>query len=486
MKSNIKKFLAVCLLALACCSVKEQSPATFPAPAEPGRSRDEQWPAALTKDQYYDKVLGMLVGSAIGDAMGAPTEMWHRSAILAQLGFVDSLDAVIREGSPEGPWEDNLPAGGTTDDTRWKYLIGKFLVSQAGADSLDAVAYARYIMRLYEAEKEEVKQTDTFEPEAMERQLLHMTWLQEWAKVARPFAEDNLQQYNYALNRFYGGEMACAGMLYAPSIGGFYPGQPERAYLEAYRLGIFDHGYARDITGLTAAYVSRAMQPGVDAGQITLITREVDPLRFFNSRLIGRLAWSSYTAAKAMVYEANQLGERDVPEDLRLPRNYKGDRLSYARLSHIYSALDKRLQDIPFHAGEIHLINLTALEYAQGDFEKAIQFVVNYGRDNDTVAAVTGAILGAYWGYEALPAGLAKKALISTREIVGIDLEALAGELTDAAYRAADQNLASMALSVRILRSVRPSEWMIIPSSCLSLNVSQREAPAMIGSSSEM
>ena len=35
----------------------------------------------LADSVYYDKVLGALVGSAIGDAMGASTEMWHRKDI---------------------------------------------------------------------------------------------------------------------------------------------------------------------------------------------------------------------------------------------------------------------------------------------------------------------------------------------------------------------------------------------------------------------
>ncbi len=419
----------------ACQPQQENQAITFPGPGAPSQAVSTDWPATLSKEAYYDKVLGMLVGSAIGDAMGAPTEMWHRSAIQTQIGFVDSLDALTREGSPEGPWEDNLAAGGTTDDTRWKLLTGNYLTSQKGADSLDDKAFATTIISLYKAEMDKVKKVEAFGPESMERQLMHMTWLQEWAKVAKPYIENDLNGYSYALSRFYGGEMACAGMLYAPSIGGFFPGQPDKAYTEAYRLGIFDHGYARDITGLTAAYVAKAMEPGVKPDQIALITREVDPLRYFNSRLIGRLAYSSYTATKEIVYKAKQLNAKDVDAGLRLPRNFKGTPLDFAQLSRAYELMDERLQDIPFHAGEIHFINLMALEYSEGDFQKTMEFVVNYGRDNDTVAAITGAILGAYWGYNKLPNALAEKSLKATKELVGIDLEDLARKTTDAAFR---------------------------------------------------
>jgi ADP-ribosylglycohydrolase len=89
------------------------------------------------------------------------------------------------------------------------------------------------------------------------------------------------------------------------------------------------------------------------------------------------------------------------------------------------------LQDIPFHAGEIHLINLTAIAYSQGDFRRAMAFIVNFGRDNDTVAAVTGAILGAYLGYQALPQDMARGVITVSKQTMGIDLESLARQLTD-------------------------------------------------------
>ena len=41
----------------------------------------------ISREVYHDKVLGLLVGSAIGDAMGAPTEMWSRNDIQLDYGF---------------------------------------------------------------------------------------------------------------------------------------------------------------------------------------------------------------------------------------------------------------------------------------------------------------------------------------------------------------------------------------------------------------
>ena len=143
-----KRYLLPLLIVVAC---KQAPTVNFPSPTLP--TVQEKTSRALTREEYYDKVLGMLVGSAIGDAMGAPTEMWDRKRIEIQKGYIDSLDAVTRESSPEGPWETNLPAGSSTDDTRWKYLGTQFLITQA-ADSLNALDFARHIIDTYEKEIE--------------------------------------------------------------------------------------------------------------------------------------------------------------------------------------------------------------------------------------------------------------------------------------------------------------------------------------------
>ncbi len=424
----MKKLILLGMIVVMLSCTKQSSKDNFPAPSLSSRSISAT-SISLSREQYYDKVLGMLVGSAIGDAMGAPTEMWDRNSIKVQKGYVDSLDLVLREQSPEGPWLTNLPAGSTTDDTRWKHLGVEYLITQE-QDSLNPVDFANYIVTVYDQEREALV-TGSKEYENIERGFSHITWLIEWVRVAKPFIENDLITYNNRISKFYGGEMSCAGMLYAPVVGAYFPAQPERSYQQAFGLSIFDIGYARDITSLTAAYVSKAMEQGVSYNEITLLTRELDPEKYFNSRLIGRMAYKSLEQAKSITSEALALTEKDIPSNLKVPSNFKHGALYYSQLQKAYSLLETRLQDIPFHAGEIHLINLTALEFSGGDFMKAIEFVTNFGRDNDTVGAVTGAILGAYWGVGKLPPPLVAKAIKTNRETVGIDLEMLAQQLVD-------------------------------------------------------
>ncbi|MPR33075.1 hypothetical protein GBK04_06815 [Cytophagaceae bacterium SJW1-29] len=61
-------------------------------------------------------------------------------------------------------------------------------------------------------------------------------------------------------------------------------------------------------------------------------------------------------------------------------------------------------------------------------------FIINYGRDNDTVGAVAGAILGAYWGADRLPQAQSKLVREVCKNQLGIDLEKLAQQMTDKVY----------------------------------------------------
>jgi len=390
----------------------------------------------LSKEALADKVLGLLIGSAIGDAMGAPTEMWDRLSIRMEYGHVDSLDQLVREASPEGPWAYNLPPGGTTDDTRWKVLVADYLSRRpAGVDTLDARAFGQHIVQTYIEYIKELKATESFSPTPFEAEARRMTWLQEWALVARPYVEGDYEAYIVALNRFYGGDMACAGLLYAPMIGLYYPGKPALAYREGYRLAIFDHGYARDISALSAALTAAAAAHRADPEQSLAVIREIDPYGFFESRLLGRSAYRIYREARSIAYDAAH--HKPTTAELAavtLPAGYTGTPEDFLQRERAFELLDPRLQDAPFHAGEIWLVTLTGILLYDWEFMPALEFIVNYGRDNDTSGAVAGALLGAYHGAGALPADLTATILEINRETLGIDLEEKALELTEAIW----------------------------------------------------
>ncbi len=98
-------------------------------------------------NQYQDRAQGMLVGLAVGDALGAPVEFGYSSDMIRQLGdkiahFVDSPRA---------------PAGVWTDDTEMALCLADSLLERRGYDSYD-------IMRKFVAWKEEGYRTFYHEP----------------------------------------------------------------------------------------------------------------------------------------------------------------------------------------------------------------------------------------------------------------------------------------------------------------------------------
>ena len=407
------KKLALFLLSIVAISCSQQDSEN----ASPDFSTEVITSSGLTEAALYDRILGMLVGSALGDAMGAPTEMWTREAIQLEYGFVEDLDSMVREASPEGIWKANLPAGGTTDDTRWKNLAVDYLLTQQ-SESLEPKDFASHIFKAYEGSLTKLKNTEGTDVEPFENALQEANWLSEWAKVAVPYRDANLGGYADSLSKFYGGEMVCAGLLYAPAIGAFYPGNPEKAYQEAYRVSIFDLGFARDLTALAAALTASGMTPNASKDSL-LASLRLDPEGYFQSRLVGRTSHKLLKDALNIVREAKKLDS--------LPNRMS---LDNPALIYAYTELDRRQQDMPFHAGEIYLQAITAMLFTDFDFQGTLTFLTNYGRDNDTTASLAGGILGAWVGYNKLPAADRERVIRVTRDELGIDLEQKAQQLT--------------------------------------------------------
>jgi hypothetical protein len=160
----------------------------------------------------------------------------------------------------------------------------------------------------------------------------------------------------------------------------------------------------------------------------------VDPIGYSDSRLVSRIPTTLLNNAQINVRRINEL----VIDSLLLndtliykaPKGFKGSKIDWIRQEMLYRILEKDERSIAFHSAEIWQILITALEFGQGDFEKTMQFIVNYGRDNDTVAAVAGMILGAKIGFKALPPHLKETIIKVNKENMGIDLEVLAQEMT--------------------------------------------------------
>jgi hypothetical protein len=419
------KILLTCSLAIftfLISSCKRESTVQLPIPE---KSNAFSTSLELDKAVYYDKVLGAIVGSAIGDAMGASTEMWHREDIQKELGYINGLTFVARTRSAEGIWSHNLDSGATTDDTRWKYFTSKYLTQHA--KELSAEKFTDFIIAYYQEKVEELSGKGVMDdPDLLDEKIQQLEWIKEWARVAIAFRK-GMSQFAQAQNRFYGGEMSCAGMLYSPMMG-LICSSPEKAYTMAFEHTVFDIGYAKDISSLTAAMTNLALSNN-EMSEIRKKCLLIDPYKYLDSRLIERQALSIAKDAESIVASSYEMPQSDTLH-ASPPAGYSGNNYDWLRQNFVYQELEKRQRAIAFHAGEIWQILYTALVFGEGNFEKTIEFIVNYGRDNDTVASVAGMILGAKDGYDKLPEDIKMTVVKVSKDQMGIDLEQLAKELT--------------------------------------------------------
>lgn len=78
---------------------------------------------------------GALLGLAIGDALGMPTQMMSYDEVARRYGVLDRF----RTGADDHPIAAGLPAGHVTDDTDQAVILGRLLV--AGGGRLDPYAF---------------------------------------------------------------------------------------------------------------------------------------------------------------------------------------------------------------------------------------------------------------------------------------------------------------------------------------------------------
>ena len=76
----------------------------------------------------YTKISGALLGVAVGDAMGMPTEMWSQKRIKNTFGEINDF----LPGPPDNEISAGLAAGETTDDTIVTMLVAQTLIECEG------------------------------------------------------------------------------------------------------------------------------------------------------------------------------------------------------------------------------------------------------------------------------------------------------------------------------------------------------------------
>ena len=79
-------------------------------------------------DGRRDRALGAMLGLAVGDALGMPTQALPRARVTELFGELTGF----RAGPPENEVSAGLPAGHVTDDTDQAVIVGQLLVEGGG------------------------------------------------------------------------------------------------------------------------------------------------------------------------------------------------------------------------------------------------------------------------------------------------------------------------------------------------------------------
>lgn len=325
-----------------------------------------------------DRAHGALLGLALGDALGMPTQTLSRERVIALWGrvegFVDAPD--------ENPVSRGQRAGAVTDDTDQALIVGRLLV--AGGGRVDGDDLARELVAWHDA-REAAGSLDLLGPSTLRA----------------------VQAYRAGRRTGTGrwGDTNGAAMRVAP-VGVAHPPRPLADLVAAVaKVDALTHDTA--IANAGAAAVAAAVSAGVDGASLAEALRlgvEAATLGAGHGHFTGgarvdrRIAW-------ALTFDDPAHVEDDVADLVGT---------SVATQEAVPAAF--------------------ALANALGaDPWATVVAAANVGGDSDTIAAMAGAIVGAVHGASAFPPD-ARAALAAANPT--LDLAGLAGALLDLRGRA--------------------------------------------------
>ncbi|MEU3182769.1 ADP-ribosylglycohydrolase family protein [Streptomyces sp. NPDC006923] len=347
-----------------------------------------------------DRITGCLIGAAVGDALGGPVEGYSPDQIAERhggrvSGIVGPWHEDWRTARPLAPYHKG--DGHVTDDTLMTHALIR--VYEAVRDHLDAYAVAGHLVP-------DLISTPRWIPELEAEALpLQRIFLAEKWLVAR-------LHYGHVDPREAGtGNIVnCGAAMYMAPVGLVNAAHPEAAYAEAIDVaGAHQSSYGREAAGVFAAAVAAACLPGA-----TPATVVESCLALAKDGTRAAIEAVCEEASRHHDTESALRGLRDAvaPFDTVGP-DYRAPSLGARRPSRLHS-----IEELP--------VALGMLLAGAGDFRRTVLGSVNYGRDCDSIATMSGALAGALSGESGVPAEWAARVAEASR----LDLHAPARALT--------------------------------------------------------
>ncbi|QSY58868.1 ADP-ribosylglycohydrolase family protein [Bifidobacterium imperatoris] len=338
-----------------------------------------------------ERAYGALIGLAIGDALGMPTQSMSVDQIRAEYGAKPIRDFV--NASPKQPIAPNMKAGSITDDTEQALVLANQLI--AGAGELDIHQYAQSLLNWEDGMKAKGS-----------------------LDLLGPSTKSALEQFKAGVDVNLTGIHGTTngGAMRACPIG--IANRPDTHLADtARRSSIVTHNTTHGIesTMLIAATVSYGLE-GAEAGEammmaLNYVTAYLAMNRFEGmevghwspkASVIARTRWAIAWAHEHADSQSGDIYDHDM----------FGDQL-------------RALVGTSVEANEsVPAAFAIATRYAQRPFD-ALCVAANVGGDTDTIGAMVGAMLGAVHGAGGFPAEMVRK----VQEINHIDMRQTAKEL---------------------------------------------------------
>ena len=333
-------------------------------------------------DPRLSRAHGALAGLALGDALGMPTQAMSPEQIRAVYGRITGLV----DGDASQPYAPGMPAGSVTDDTEQALLIASLLLrgraSSSGRVALNAVEFAHALL--------------AWEDSMIRRGSLDLLGPSTKAALERVRAgEDPLT---------VGGEGTTNGAaMRVTPIGIAVSTEDPEAFAEAVWSSCrVTHATRQGFQ--SAALVAAAVSMGIDAARST-------------SPNLRGLLWKAVTYVDSLPERGAWTPDPDVVAATRRAMQLAANPAS--------SSLECLVEQVGTSVASAHAIPMAFALLARDPSPRALLDAANLGGDTDTIGAIAGAILGAAFGVEVLPAD----SLSMIEEVSHLGLSSVAGEL---------------------------------------------------------
>jgi ADP-ribosylglycohydrolase len=296
--------------------------------------------ADIRTTRLYSRALAALYAGNIGDAMGGPTENKSPAEIEKAHGWLADFDS------------------GGTDDTILRDLLAEALIRTGGYATLDD--WAKVWLERWD---------DIFGPKVTRffLSVLHTARKLKILGEPRMAALGNIPCSSSAMG------IAPVGIVNACN--------PRQAVLQAYNLSslinTYDSAFVQDGAAAIAAAVAAALDEAATVDSIL----------------------------EASTAYLDEIGGAKIRGAIRRALEVSAEAGEYRKFRRfVYDHAEEFLEPRKMNSRETVPITLALFRLAQGDPEKTITYGANFGRDADTMAAMGGAIAGAFRGMDAMPA----------------------------------------------------------------------------------